>query len=341
MTGQPSGGAEAYARATRAVAARVDDRFEGPGDDVEASSLAAHLERNKFSRELLAETVSGELGEQAAADAEHRERRAERVGRVASILNDAGVEYATMKNLRAPAAMMSDVDLLIPDPGQQARAAKVLAADGYEFYKFRLLAHPRKFMAKRDPADPRPVDVYPDAIWIRKKVCDPHAVIERADDSGTRLPDPVDDLYLVATHAYSHLSVTFAELFHGARCVADPAFDWDRLTRIAHEYGTADALAVYLRLLDDYLVTTGRDPVPREVLESLRRGWMGRLVHRWCDRLEPPLSFPVELPLWLSTVASSVYHVPRVARRATPRETFKDLQSHYLTAASKALLGEA
>ncbi|QSG08229.1 hypothetical protein HSR122_0825 [Halapricum desulfuricans] len=237
-------------------------------------------------------------------------------------------------------AMMSDVDLLIPDPSEQAAAAKVLADEGFEFYRFRLLAHPRKVMAKQSAEDPRPVDIYPDAMWIRKVVCDAEAVVERADPCGERTPAPADDLYLVATHAYSHLSVTFAELLHGVQIIVETdEIDWSIAIDSAREYGCLDGLYAYLLLLDEYLAATDRQRVPAAVFDSIPNTWAITLIHRWWKR-NRPRSFPIEFPTWLPTIVSSGHHIPRARRQLSPRETWKDFQSHYLTAASKVLLGE-
>lgn len=293
------------------------------------------LRANKLSLELLPDPP-----DDADDQARHRQKRRERLDHVCSLLNDAGVSYATMKNLRTPKATMSDVDLLVPDPREQATAARTLAADGFEFWGFRLLAHPRKVMAKRSAADPRPVDIYPDAMWIRKIVCDADAVVKRASVDGHRAPAPVDDLYLVATHAYSHCSITFAELYHGVEIVDTESVEWEIGIEAARSYGCVDALYAYLLVLDEYLTATGRDGVPDRVFEAIPRTWITRLVDRWFERSRPR-SFPVVFPTWLPTLASSAHHVPRVARQCSARETLKDLQSHGLTAASKVLLGEA
>ncbi|AWB26400.1 nucleotidyltransferase family protein [Halococcoides cellulosivorans] len=320
-----------YAPESAAIAGLVDPAVDRVGDPPDAEVLRA----NKLSLELLPEPPD-EADDQAA----HRRKRRERFQHVCELLNDAGVAYASMKNLRTPSATMSDVDLLVPDPREQALAARVLAAEGFEFYGFRLLAHPRKVMAKRSPADPRPVDIYPDAMWIRKVVCDAERVVERANADGQRTPAPADDLYLVATHAYSHCSITFAELYHGVAIVDTESVDWAIAIEAARSYGCVDALYAYLLVLDEYLTATGRGGVPDRVFDAIPRSWITRLVDRWFERSRPR-SFPVVFPTWLPTMASAVHHVPRVARQCTTHETLKDFQSHGLTAASKVLLGEA
>lgn len=327
---------------SRSIIARIEDDLSG-GTHIEADTpvdraeLETALAANKFSRELLGD----ESDEGARTDADHRKARRERLERVTEALVAANVSFAAIKNLKAPYAMMSDIDLLVPNPRDHAVAARVLAERNYEFYRFRLLAHPRKMMAKRSARDPRPVDIYPDAMWIRKVVCDPESVVTRADSTPLREPSPGDDLYLVATHAYSHLSVTLAELVHGVAVVDGSNVDWSRLVEQADRYGCRDALLAYVYPLDWYLRATDREPVPEDVIESLETGPVAGAVRRWWEGLEPPVEFPVQFPLHLPTVLSAAHHVPRIVRTRSLRTAYKDLQSHALTLGSMLVRGEA
>lgn len=332
-------GPNPYTREGAHVPFLVDPEFSAPNVfDISADLASSLLLSNKLSREHLTSIDAASQG--AEADRAHRLARNERNEEVCAWLNEAGIEYASMKNLRAPKAMMSDIDLLVADPSEQARATAVLAEHGFEFHRFRLLGHPRKVMAKRSDDDPRPVDIYPDAMWIRKIVCNADAVIERADSSGDHRPTPADDLYLVATHAYSHLSVSFAELYHGVTIVEEEDVDWETLIDTASRYGCLDGVAAYLLLVDEYLTLTGRPRIPSTVFDQIPNTWAVTLVRNWWQN-STPRSFPVRFPIWLPTFVSSAHHVPRVASELTPYETVKDFQSHYLAAASQLLLGEA
>ncbi|WP_251328604.1 nucleotidyltransferase family protein [Haloplanus pelagicus] len=327
---------------SRSIIARIEDDLSGgtrfeTDDAMDRADLEPALDANKLSRELLGD----ECGEGARTDADHRKARRERLERVTEALVAADVSFAAIKNLKAPYAMMSDVDLLVPDPGDHAVAARVLAERDYEFYRFRLLAHPRKMMAKRSARDPRPVDIYPDAMWIRKVVCDPESVVVRAESAPPREPSPADDLYLVATHAYSHLSVTLAELVHGVAVVEGSDVEWSRLVEQADQYGCRDALLAYVYPLDWYLRASGREPIPEDVVEALETGPVAGAVRRWWDGLEPPVEFPVQFPLHLPTVLSAAHHLPRIARTRSLRTAYKDLQSHALTLGSMLVRGEA
>lgn len=331
-----------YAPATRVVINLVDPAFDADSiTDVhlDVRDVEATLRSNKYSRELLVDTPYETDG--ATDDRARRRAREDRMYSVTAELNEKDIRYASMKNLRGPKVMMSDIDLLVPEPSSVGRAAITLDELGYDLYQFRLLAHPLKVMAKRTETDTRPVDIYPDAIWMRKVVCDARTVVERADDESLRLPAPEDDLYLVATHSYSHLNIRFADVYHGIQCIESASdFDWDYLTDTARRYGCADAMLVYLTLLDAHLSATGREPVPKFVFEDLSSGIVPRLAKRWVDARSPPLSYPVEIPVWLANVTSSAYHTPRIVRQEGIYKAYKDLQSHYLSLSSKLLLGE-
>ena len=326
--------ADAAAMAT--AVERVWENDDNPGLSINTDDQRELLQRNKLSRELLPEEAPG-----SEQDAAHRQAREQRLSVVTEALSEANVSYASMKNLKTPYTMMSDIDLLVPDPREHAVAARVLAERGYEFYRFRLLAHPRKTMAKQADDDPRPVDIYPDAIWMRKVVCDAASVVSYADSEPPREPAAVDDLYFVATHAFSHLSITFAELFHGIAVLSEASsFDWDRLCSMACQFGCADALLAYFLPLDEYLAATDRQQVPSKVFDRLRNGFATRAVDRWWNSKEPPYTFPIQFPLMLPTVISAGHHVPRIMRQRSMYTAYKDLQSHALTVASKLIRGE-
>lgn len=331
-----------YSPPTRVIINLVDPEFDrGVPADVNLTDdqIETTLQSNKFSRELLEDSPYETDG--ATNDRARRRAREERMYSVVAELNEAGSRYALMKNLRGPKIMMSDIDLLVPEPSSVGQVILTLDNLEYDFYQFRLLAHPLKIMAKQEETGTRPVDIYPDAIWMRKIVSDAEMVVDRASTGELRLPAPEDDLYLVATHSYSHLNIRFADIYHGARCLESSTdFNWKYIVDMARDYGCADAMIVYLRLLDSHLAMTDRQRVPEMVFDKLSSGIVPRLAQRWVDAISPPVSYPIEIPVWLANVASSVYHTPKIVHREGVYKAYKDLQSHYLSLSSKILLGE-
>lgn len=343
----PASVQETYDDVSAAIAGAVDPRLEYAEPDVDRETFVSALRRNKLSREHLERTSFDSTG--ASADQKHRRTRRDRLEWATDLFDAADVEYVPMKNIRTPKAMMSDIDFLVPDPSESATAVRQLVGEGYELHRFRLLAHPLKTMAVAPEdvgesttggAHDWPIDLYPDAIWIRKRVCDPQRVVDRAANSDPTGPTREDDLYLVATHAYSHLSVTFGELYHGLLVLeAEEPLDWDYLLDVADDYGCADALYLYLRTLDEYLSVTGRGRVPGEVFGQLEQYAICRAIGRWYEGAATG-TFPVEIPIRFACGASILHHLPRVARHSTVHETWKDFQTHLLVAGSKLLLGE-
>lgn len=328
-----------YGPATATVASLVDPAFEASSEVPAPEAVVETLRENKFSREHLEGTDYPSTG--ADDDRRHREAREETRSTVTERLDAAGVRYVAMKELRGARVLMHDVDLLVPGIADEAAVIRCLEELDYTLYRFRLLAHPRKVMGRRSPDDQTPVDLYPAAMWIRKHVCDAQGVIQRSRDAGRREPTAEDDMYLVATHAYAHLDVTFAEMFHGVTVLEEAtSFDWYHLLGTAARWGCQDALYAYLRLVDHHLEATGRERIPGDVLRRLEAAGINRVTRRWLPADDYRLDYPVDVPVWAGTLASSVHHVPRVARRLGVRETWKDLQTHGLSAASELLLGE-
>ena len=300
---------------------------------------AQQLKRNKFS--LLPGghrlddnlRINGAVGRLAAEQQANHQRWQQLVAVVSKLLERLDTSYVLMKALHSPFAMMSDVDLLVPQPLDIARIACELEAAGFALYRFRLLAHPLKVMAapveqslKGSPT----VDLYPDAMWIRKHVLDGPGVIARRCRQCVRgvsiwTPCPEDDLYLVATHAFAHGNITLAELDHGARLIRQEAFDWSRVLRSAAAFGCQDAVYAYLRILECVCNSVGLESgCPARVIAELEFNSACRAIQRWLDRTEQALILPVRVPLWPGTVRSAAYHLPVVRQRIRWSEWIMD-----------------
>ncbi len=315
------------------------------GQDIHELTIeqAYQLKRNKFSL-LPSESrgddnlqTSGTLGDLVAEQLAKQQRWQELLATVGLWLEQLETSYVLMKALRSPFALMSDVDLLVPQPLDIAHIAGELEAAGFALYRFRLLAHPLKIMAaprRQSPEGLPTIDLYPDAMWIRKHVLDGLGVIARRRRQSVRgvsmwTPCPEDDLYLVATHAFAHGNITLAELDHGARLIQPEAFDWSRVLRSATAFGCQDGVYVYLRLLVcvSELVGTGSN-CPAQVIAELERAPACQAVQRWLDRAEHELTLPIRVPWWLSTVRSAVHHLPAVSQRISMSELAMDAATH-------------
>jgi hypothetical protein len=262
-----------------------------------------------------------------------------------SLFDSLGVSYVLMKALRSPFALMSDVDFLVPLPGDLAGMARVLEERGFALYRFRLLSHPLKIMAERTEPGERPsvnIDLYPDAMWIRKHVLDGLGVVERRRPRKSRgitvwEPSPEDDLYLVATHAFAHGEIHLAELDHGARILAAKSFSWPYLLEAADEFGCQDALYTYVRLLAATHEAMGcASPVLGDIVDALAAETACQSVARWLDDLGE-LTLPLRIPVPICTLRSARYHLPAVSRHLSWTELAFDAATHLLTAGTHLL----
>jgi hypothetical protein len=261
----------------------------------------------------------------------------EMVTQVVPILDQIKPGYVLMKALESPFAPMSDIDFLIPQPDDIVRSVTALAQEGFEFYRFRLWAHPLKIMAVpagQSVKAPAAVDFYPDAMWIRKHVLDGVGVIarrQRTSVRGVEVYTPVveDDFYLVVTHALARGDIMLGELDHGARLLAHSGFDWDRVLRAARAFGCLDNIYVYLRLLQMVCQALDRAaPIPVQLWAELERYAINRQWRGWLDRVEPNVIFPLRFPLRLGTIQSGAYHLPAVRARLRPGEWVFDAITH-------------
>jgi len=172
------------------------------------AKLFSNLPPHEIVSKIKSNGFSCEIIDENSRDKYWREKRLEMLLKVSKAFKEENIEHVFIKDLRHPFAMMDDVDVLIPEPYDIAKAARILSDKGYKLYRFRLLSHPLKIMARRSYNEP-PIDIYPDAIWVRKKVGEGEEIISkrRLDERGVYVPSAEDDLYLVATHAYFHLSM--------------------------------------------------------------------------------------------------------------------------------------
>lgn len=328
-------------------------QYFGPGAPGASRSgvgprVATQLEINKLG--ILPFSAPAETDgpgmEPALERCQARQRRwQETLALATSLFDPLDVSYLLMKALRSPFALMSDVDFLVPSPRDLARMTLALEDAGFALYRFRLLSHPLKIMAEEAQPGETPlanIDLYPDAMWIRKHVLDGSAAVRRRRSGTVRgiavwEPCPEDDFYLVATHAFAHGEIHLAELDHGARILASEPFSWEYLLNTAAGFGCQDAVYLYLRLLAAVHEAMGvASPVPSDVRAALDRQPACRGVRRWLDNLEL-VTFPLRIPVWFCTLSSARYHLPAASRRLRWTETAFDAATHILTAGSHVL----
>ena len=160
-------------------------------------------------------------------------------------LQQRSVEHVFVKLLRDP-FVPTDIDLLIPDSREQERAMEALG--GRElFARGGLLEGPRRSILRLRNLD---IDIYPNACWGGLKVAEGAEIVERRHLKyvlGERayLPSPVDDFYLIATHAYSHLNIRREEIKNCRAIASEPSFSWEKVWDLALRFGMTGPVKIF------------------------------------------------------------------------------------------------
>mgnify|MGYP001067715692 CR=1 FL=1 len=315
--------------------------------------LIRKFKENKISVEAMLQWLDGfeerMVTMEAEKDKASRENWMKTLGLVCTLFDARCVQYVLIKALNHPWAMATDLDFLILDPPNELRALETLHEEGYSFFGFRLLAHPLKIMSVgEEEGDTRiQIDFYPEPEWIRKKVCDTEVIFSRKRVSkmgvaNVFVPSPEDSLYLVSTHAYSHLAITFAEMMHGLNTINED-FDWEYLSNLANNYGTMDAVYQYVKILDVYSLKYRQSDslINQDFLKKCERNRICREIKSRIEKPSPSLTFPIEIPGWIGCVYSSLYHTKAMFGHMPFGDLIYDFASHYLALASKAIMGKA
>jgi hypothetical protein len=255
---------------------------------------------------------------------------------ISDLFRNNNIEHVFIKLFIKPFTPMSDVDVLISNPFEELRALKLLQEKNFRFFRPRLLGHPLKIMCEKEN-DPI-VDIYPDVVWIRKKVGNGRDVVARKILSNIEgveayIPSPEDAFYMIATHAHNHLRIRSAEVLNCVSIISETQkFSWDYIFNISANYGTLDAIYLFLKTLN-----FESDILDKDVLEIFSKARICNVIDSWIDR--QGIKFPLEIPTWLGCVYSSFYHTPKLFGKAKISEIVYDFFTSYLALSSKKLTG--
>jgi len=286
------------------------------------------------------------ITDEVSKDEELRRQWLESLVFTSELFRNHRIEHLFIKILKGSEVVMTDLDVLPRNPMEELKALEILHKNGFNLFQFRLLAHPLKIMAKKTEQRTS-IDLYPEPMWVRKKVCDEEIVFARkrtslVDGVEVIVPSPEDDLYLVGTHAYNHLKFTLAEILHGLDTLLhNSKFDWEYLYNLAIDYGSADAIYTYGKLMHIYNKFFWQQSLMDErVLKKFLRIKICRKVESWFDnQYLANISFPLHLPNSIACVNSSFYHCMKMLGRVSLSELVYDFLSHYLNWSSEAFLG--
>jgi hypothetical protein len=283
-----------------------------------------------------------ELEREADLDEEVRLSIRNGVAYISGLLQGNNIPHVFIKLNRAAGAVISDIDILIPEPEYELDALRALQQSGFACFQARPLHHPLKINAVRygqGRALPSiVVDFYPDILWNSKRVHDGELVMRRSrsvnfDGLSIRVPSAEDEIYMLATHACHHLRVRMADLLHGFLILqeGEHGMDWRFVQRVARFFATTDDLYIFSQLLQQYLMYCGHSEISLADLWSTERSpWFSRaVVSRIARNLGTPPSFPINLPMFLYSFGSSRYHLANGMQAYTSSEVFRVLASYY------------
>jgi len=161
------------------------------------------------------------------------------------------VEHVFVKLLRNP-FMPTDIDLLISDPREQERAMEALGGRDI-FARGGVLEGPRRAILRLRNID---IDIYPEASWGGLKVAEGAEIVGRRHlkyvlGETAYLPSPVDDFYLIATHAYSHLNIRREEIQNCRVIASEPSFSYEKVWGMASRFGMTGPVRIFAEALDN------------------------------------------------------------------------------------------
>lgn len=223
--------------------------------------------------------------------------------KIIPLLEENNVEYTLMKAFDIPFAHMVDIDLLIEDKSDMIKTISILKKENYEIKKL-LFFYPFKLTATK-LGEPIIVDLYHKPKWYDFTYA-PEGYISSSSTSGTIhrvdavIPSPELNIYLVATHGYSHGRFTLEELLHVTNIVLKEKPDLLSLVPLARRFRTAHSLYGYIWLVMKILEKRFEceDSELELFLTKLQKNSLTRYFRRWIERFSPfqYQDFPVYIP---------------------------------------------
>jgi hypothetical protein len=314
-----------------------------------AFSFIRKLHFNKFSSELLLKVCNNSLDNylmnNIIIDKSKRLERSKGIRFLSEILK--GIDYVLIKDLQVPYVLLSDIDVLVSSYIELVKAAYILEKEECELFSFRLLAHPFKIMATNCKGDTFQIDLYPHPMWIRRQVASNEDVFQTRnfrilDNLKIPVPAPPMDFYIIATHAWSHLALSLAEVLYLLKISKSlNESDWFSIIKLAYEWGTADSIFVIsliLNILSENLY--GYRVVPDNTLKELERiHKASNEAKKWLKGVQK-LDFPLIFPTYLSSFYSSLYSFRALRRKGFMKAIYGVLSIYLSYFASKISKGE-
>jgi hypothetical protein len=282
------------------------------------------LKNNNFSSEILLqyiEYVSNSeirklIEKTSAIDNHYRNAWFSQFLYISSLFKEFNINHVFIKILKdVPYVVMGDIDVLTGSLLDYWKAVICLLSKGYIIGNYGIiLDHSLKIAAYLSTAYPKiTIDFYPDVISNRRKIVGDKEIImnRKTIDSFNNItfyaPSPEDSIYIIAVHGYSHLKFRLAEIMRGACIVTKKNFDWDYLYNLGDEYGTLDALYLYLNminLLRKHVYGEGSDFLD---VEKYEKHWINLKIKRWIKSLSY-ITYPLCIPKYIGHIHSAIYY---------------------------------
>jgi len=228
---------------------------------------------------------------------------------VKTFLDSANVKYVLIKYLDIPYAYMQDIDLLIEDEKDRHVVFSSLKKKGYTPYSSFLSPHPEKVLFIKHNST-TPIDIYPEPAWWKisyapKGLITSKRTQKRILGIEVLVPSPTHDLYIIATHGYTHGIVTLADVAYVTKIILDHKVDWHHLLSIAKLYKLEHAVFIYLFLSNMVIVDRRKNQELQKTLEELGRHRLSKMLINLVIRAQQKKKhFPLIIPKSLRSLSA-------------------------------------
>jgi hypothetical protein len=223
--------------------------------------------------------------------------------RITFLLDENNVEYTLMKAFNVPQAHMVDVDLFIENEQDMIKTICILKRENYDVRKLKFF-YPFKTTANK-PGQSILVDLYHKPQWYDFTYA-PKGFVSSSRVRGTihgisAFITPAEiNVYIVATHGYSHARFTLEEILHIISVILKEKPKLLTLLPLIRKFRTWHALYCYVWLAKETLARRfGYDDVElNQFLNELERYPLTRYFSKWLESFSPVeyLNFPLVIP---------------------------------------------
>lgn len=256
------------------------------------------------------------------------------------------VKFWLIKYFETPFTLQSDIDILPFSLVDYLEVLLFLHKHNCRFYRFRLLAHKLKILAKcRFFNTEVEIDIYPDVMWIQKRVAsiakdlttytfEEAHLNKSSDESVVPIPPRSLNFYIVATHAYSHLEIPLADALQLLNLsIRLREADYKAIIDLALKYGTVDAIYIAFLLSNSLAMRVyGHEVINSDRIKNICRNFAltCKSIERWLSN-QRSVSFPIRIPYSIGVLKSSLNNALALIKlRYSINEILTSFLSHYL-----------